>query len=136
MKKEEKKDEKKETKKGQLPIGLIIGVVALIVIIIVIFFVVGGGNGKKENTTDEPNTNEDLKKQETNIEEKHIIEAYGMSKDDAINKVKEIFNSDTFEFTAEINKEAKYVVTVKNVITEQTYKYLVDPISKSYSEMN
>jgi hypothetical protein len=59
-----------------------------------------------------------------------------MSKQDAINLVKSIFNSDTFEFEAEINKEAKYVVTVKNTITDGTYKYLVDPVSKSFSEMN
>lgn len=114
---------------------IIIGFIFLVVIILCIVFIVTKGDSKEKK-------NEDKKEDKVvvdpghKIEEKDIVDAYGMSKDDAIKLVKKLFNSDNFEFSAEINSDSKYIVTVKNAISDTEYKYLVDPISKSYYEMN
>ena len=61
--------------------------------------------------------------------EDDIVKAYDMSGEDAINLVKEIYNSDNYEFSVEINKDSKYIVSVKNTLTESITKFLVDPTS-------
>ena len=40
-----------------------------------------------------------------------------------------INNSDNYEFSVEINKDSKYIVSVKNTLTESITKFLVDPTS-------
>jgi ABC-type Na+ efflux pump permease subunit len=130
MKKEGKKS-KSYTKE------IIIGVVLLLVIILCVIFLISNNGGSKKNNENKTNdVDKALKDQEHKLVEKDIVDAYGMSSDDAIERVKTIFNSDNFEFKADINEDAKYVVTVKNTISSTTYKYLVDPVSGSFTEMN
>jgi len=114
---------------------LIIGLIFLVVIILCIVFIVSNGNSK-ENKKEDKKDDKVVVDPGHKIEEKDIVDAYGMSKDDAIKIVKKLFNSDNFDFSAEINSDSKYVVTVKNTVSDTEYKYLVDPISKSYYEMN
>ena len=118
-------------KKKELAIGLIF----LVVIILCIVFLVSNGDSK-EKKNEVNNGGNDVVDPGHKIEEKDIVDSYGMSKEDAIKLVKKLFNSDNFEFSAEVNNDAKYIVTVKNTISDVTYKYVVDPISKSYYEMN
>ena len=85
-------------------------------------------SSEKNNEEEQPKTIDKI-----GASEQALIDAYGMSKNDAIEIVKEIYNSDNFEFSADINKDSKYVVTVKNTITNKSDKYIVDPTSSDKS---
>lgn len=101
---------------------IIISVTAIIVLILGIVLIKGCSN----------NSNNDNKKEieKVGASENDIIKAYNMSKEDAINIVKGIYNSDVYEFSAEINEDSKYIVSVKNLATNKITKYLVDPVKK------
>jgi len=64
--------------------------------------------------------------QEENREEQ-LIDATGMTKEDAIKIVKANFGSDNYEFTAEATKDGLYKVTVKNTVEDSKFIYYVDP---------
>lgn len=110
---------------------LIIGVVLLLAVIICVVFIITNNNDKKENDNNDENT----KIEDVIFTEEDLKNAYGVSKDDAINIVKPLFKSDNFEYTAVVTKSAKYQVTVKNTISKKEYKFEVDPVTKSYSEI-
>lgn len=114
---------------------LIIGVVLLIAVILCIVFLVTNGKDKKEKNID--NNIEDTNKapEDVAFSEEDLKSAYGVNKEDAINLVKPLFNSDNFEYTAVVTNKAKYLVTVKNTISKQEYQFEVDPITKSYYEI-
>lgn len=114
---------------------LIIGVVLLLAVILCIVFLVTNGKDKKEKNND--NNIEDTSKtpQDVVFTEEDLKSAYGVSKEDAINLVKPLFNSDNFEYTAVVTNKAKYLVTVKNTISKKEYKFEVDPVTKSYYEI-
>ena len=114
----------KGKKKQEINKNYIIIAVAIVVWLVIGFILIKGG-GKKDNNQN----NEEVEK--IGAKEDDIIQAYGMSKEDAINVVKRIYNSDNYEFSADINNESKYIVTVKNIITEKTSKYVVDPTSNN-----
>lgn len=112
---------------------IMIGVGAVLVIVIIGFLLVKGcSNDKNNDKNNENNGNEDVITKKGATEE-DIIAAYGMSKQDAINLVKALYNSDNFEFTADINEDSKYIVSVKNIITNNVDKYFVDPTSSGES---
>ena len=121
-------DESKKNNSNKSKNIIIMAIVIVIVLALLLILIKGCSKEKKEE-----------KKEENNIIEKkgasegNIIEAYGMSKEDAINIVKEIYNSDSYEFTCEIDNDSKYVVSVKNVVTNEVTKYIVDPESKDNS---
>lgn len=114
---------------------LIIGGVLLLAVILCIVFLVTNGKDKKEKSKD--NNIEDTNKapQDVVFTEEDLKSAYGVSKEDAINLVKPLFNSDNFEYTAVVTNKAKYLVTVKNTISKKEYKFEVDPVTKSYYEI-
>lgn len=114
---------------------LIIGVVLLIAVILCIVFLVTNGKDKKEKNID--NNIEDTNKapEDVAFSEEDLKSAYGVNKEDAINLVKPLFNSDNFEYTAVVTNKAKYLVTVKNTISKQEYQFEVDPVTKSYYEI-
>lgn len=123
---------KKEEKKAKIDLKyIIIGVVALL-IILVVSFVLFKGCSKEEN---KENNNEVEK---IGAKEEDIIKAYGMSKEEAIELVQKIYKSDNYEFSVEINKDSKYVVSVKNLINEKVSKFLVDPttVEKSFYQID
>ena len=115
---------------------IIIAVVAVIVLVGGFLLIKGCSNNKANNEENNKENAENDKKEAAS--EESIIKAYGMSKEDAINIVKDIYNGDNYEFSADINEDSKYIVIVKNIITESTNKYLVDPTStsKSFYEIN
>ncbi len=115
---------------GKIRTEIIVGAVVVLAIIICVICFVGKGNSN--NTNNNANTEPPVEKVFT---EQDIIDAYGMSKNDAIELVKKLFNTDNFDYEAEVSKEAKYIVTVTNTINDSIYKYEVDPISKSYYEV-
>ena len=67
--------------------------------------------------------------------EKTIIEAYGVSCDDANDIVKGLFNGDIYEFKCEVNANGTYNVTVKNTLTNKIYLYEVKPDTKEAFEI-
>lgn len=117
---------------GKKRMEIIIGAIIVLAIIICVICFLGKGKDKNNN---ENNANTNPPVEDKVFTEQDIIDAYGMSKEDAINLVKSLFNSDNFDFDAEVSKTAKYIVTVTNTINDSTYTYEVDPISKSYYEV-
>ena len=122
MKKNEKIKEKSSINNYKILFMAIIGVLVLIIICVAAFKGCSKNDSKNSN-----NSNEEEKIKKIGASEEDIISAYGMSKQDAINIVKEIYNSDNFEFSADINEDSKYVVSVENTITKKVDKYVVDP---------
>ena len=119
---------KKENKKGNGIIQYIIIGVITVVILVLGFLLLKGCSNENDNKTSK----------KIPASEEQIKNAYDMSKEDAINIVKALYNSDVYEFEAKINEDSKYVVTVKNTITESVTKFLVDPTSTngSFYEIN
>lgn len=122
----------KKTKKKILKYKkeIIIGAVVLVVAIIAIVFLV-------MNSKEEPNNNNNQEENKVyeKVPENTLEDVYGMTKEDAITIVKQRFNSDNFEFSAEITSEGKYLVIAKNVINQNEYKYEVDPMTKECYEL-
>ncbi len=102
-----------------------------VVILLILGFILIKGCSKSDKNNDNNSNDEVVKK--IGAKEDEIIKSYGMSKNDAIEIVKEIYNSDNFEFSADINEDSKYIVSVKNTITDSIDKYLVDPTSSEKS---
>jgi len=132
------KNIEKSNKKGDFKIIMI---ATIIVIAIVVIAVLINSFGKKEKTKEDNNEDNKVEKNEVikkGSSEEDIKLSYGMSKEDAINIVKEIYNGDVFEFVCDINSDSKYIVTVKNTLSNSVTKYLVDPESKdnSFYEIN
>lgn len=112
---------------------LIIGIFLLLAVIICIVFIITNNNDKKENNNNNSDGNNEV--EDVIFTEENLKSAYGVSKEDAINIIKPLFNSDNFEYTVDVTKDAKYRVTVKNTISKTEYKFDVDPVTKSYSEI-
>ncbi|MBQ7136753.1 MAG: hypothetical protein IJO43_02095 [Bacilli bacterium] len=64
--------------------------------------------------------------------EEQMVEATGMTKEQAIEIVKENFGSDNYEFTAEATNDGFYKVTAKNTVEDTETVYYVDPTNGSY----
>lgn len=107
---------------------LIIGIVLVVAAIVCIVFLFN--NSKEEDNNINGNNEENIVYEK--VTEDQIVDVYGVSKEDAIALVKQNFNSDNFEYSVEISSEARYIVTVKNVIDEKEYKFEVNPMTKEY----
>ena len=108
----------------------------IIIAVVVLVLLIGGFlliNGCSKSDKESNNTNNDEVVEKIGAKEADIIKAYGMSKNDAIEVVKAIYNTDNFEFSADINEDSKYIVSVTNTITNSIDKYLVDPTSSEKS---
>ncbi len=114
---------------------LIIGVVLLLAVILCIVFLVTNNKDKEGKNNDNNINDTDRAPQDVVFTEEDLKSAYGVNKEDAINLVKPLFNSDNFEYTAVVTKEAKYLVTVKNTISKVEYQFEVDPVTKTYYEI-
>ncbi len=134
----ERKIEKKEGKNNMKNINfkdkkveLIIGIVVVVVIVFLgLFLIFKKSDDSKNNEKNNPTED----KGET-FTEKNIVDAYGMTSEDAIKLVKSLFNSDNFVFSTSVSDDAKYIVTVKNTISNTEYKYEVDPVTESFYEI-
>lgn len=127
---DKKEENKKKANKANSTTYIMIAIIIVLVIVIGSLLLIKGCSNNKDNK--EPENNEVEQK---GAKEDDLINAYGMSKEDAINIVKDFYNSDNYEFACEINSDSKYIVTVTNTITEEDTKYLVDPTipDKSFS---
>ena len=72
------------------------------------------------------------KPEDSNVNEQESIEeslnnATGFSKEDAIEIVKDNFESDNYEFIATATNDGLYKVVVKNTVTKSEIIYYVDP---------
>lgn len=110
---------------------LIIGGVLVVAAIVCIVFLFN--NSKEEDNNTNGNNEENIVYEK--VTEDQIVDVYGVSKEDAIALVKQNFNSDNFEYSVEISSEARYIVTVKNVIDEKEYKFEVNPMTKECYEI-
>ena len=119
-----------DTNKKENNINIIIIAVGVVILLLVGFIVIKGCSNTSKNNEEQENDTDVVEKKGASED---IIKSYGMSKNDAIEIVKSIYNSDNFEFSAEINEDSKYIISVKNLISEKTEKYLVDPTSTSKS---
>ena len=125
-----------------------IGAILLVAVIVCIVFLLlnNGDDSNNENgntnlvnninrSNENGNTVDNTEVENVVITEEEIVNTYGLTKEDAINLVKQNINSDNFEYSVEINNKARYVVTVKNTLTNTEYKYEVDPMTKEYYEI-
>ena len=123
---------KKKKKEFKMKKELVIAVVFILVLILgVVFLLSKKGDTSEEGKENTPKTEE---KGEV-FTEKDLEESYGMSSSRAIEIVKELYNSDNFEFVATVNNNAKYLVTVTNSITGAKTVYEVDPVTESFYEI-
>ena len=123
-----KKSEKKEPKLSkQLIIG---GVIALVLVIVIIIAVIVSGNKKPGDNNKPDKPVEEVKIKE--YTEQELIDAYGFSIKDAEELVMSIYHSDNFECSTTI-KDAKYIVTVKDVLSGDKTVYTVNPASHEYT---
>ena len=120
---------KKEKNVKNNNINIIIIAVGVVILLLVGFIVIKGCSKSSKNNEE---TQEEKIKM-VGASEEDLISSYGMSKNDAIEIVKTIYNSDNYEFSADINEDSKYIISVKNLITEKVDKYLVDPTSTNKS---
>lgn len=119
---------KKVEKKNNSKINIVI-VVALVAVVVVALALVVPSLTKKESKKEEKTeTKENVK-----VTEKTVSEEYGFTKDDAINAVKKVYNSDNYSFEAEVRNDNMYIVTVTNTDTNESQKYLVDPNDGTFS---
>lgn len=124
------KEVKKENKNNKL--FLIIGGVLVIAIVVVSLVLLFGGN-KPGKDNKNPGGNEPDQKEKVNkdITEEDMIKAYGMSIKDAEEIVKKDVLSDNFTFSTEISKDYMYIVTVKDTLSTDSFKYEVNPVTKT-----
>ncbi len=102
--------------------GLIIGIIVLVVIIVVALVIVLNlkGKDKKEEGNDESG-------KIINSTEQTVEDEYGFTKQEAIDTIKQIYNSDNYTFSAQLRKDNMYIVTVTDTVTNTKTNYVVDP---------
>ena len=104
---------------------LVIGIIAISLVLLF-----GGNKTNKENNN--PDNKPDNKEIISDtIKEEDMIKAYGMSIKDAEDIVKRDVLSDNFTFSTEISKDYMYIVTVKDTLSSDTFKYEVNPVTKT-----
>ena len=110
--------------KNKLVFYIVLSVIALISIIGGLILL--NGNGDKDKAKKDTRTTEEI-----------IKENYEFREEDAINLIKNIFNSDNYKFEAKVSDNGLYKVTVTNTVTSSKYIYYVDPATKAYQlDMN
>lgn len=126
---ENKKVEKKEKVTLNAKNKKMLLIVVAAVVIIVIGILVAVLSNDKEEKGKKPS-------QETGINatEQTVEQEYGFSKEDAINVIKGVFNSDSYEYEATIREDNMYVVTVTNPDSDSKYVYIVDPNDGTFYE--
>lgn len=97
-------------------------IVALSLILAGVILIVFNKDDKKET----PNTPTEETREE------QLVESTGMTKEQAIEIVKENFGSDNYEFTAEATNDGFYKVTAKNTVEDTEIVYYVDPTNGLY----
>ncbi len=105
---------------------IVIGVVLLVLIAIVLILVLPKKDDNTKDNEDKPISEKDI------ITEDDLKKTYDMSKEDAIKIIKKEYNDDNYDFSAIVNEQGLYVITVKNRLTDTVDKYNVDPSNGAY----
>lgn len=128
-------DKKKEETKKEIKINakqkkmlLVIGVALLVIVVGIIIAVTGKDTEDKDK--EKPSTATEIKSSEETVEDE-----YGFTKEDAINVIKGVFNSDSYEYEATVREDNMYIVTVTNPDSDTKYAYVVDPNDGSFYEI-
>ena len=139
----EKKNEKSTEKKkidSQTTIYVSIGIVLLIIIGFVILKFVNPDiitlGGKKDNEVggkEDPIIQQPVIPEGPQPSEETVVEEFGMEMQEAIDIVKEIFNSDNYKFEAKVSAESEYIVTVTDEVTKEKMVFIVNPANKTYT---
>lgn len=104
--------------KENLRVVIAVGVAIILIIAGIIMILVN--NDIKDN-----NSNNDHEEQASKIED-----VTGMSKEDAIEIVKENFYSDNYKFSVEVTIDSLYKVTAINIVDNSEIVYFVDPANE------
>lgn len=147
----EKKTKKGKDKKKKQNSGMwnkhkneiVIGVILLCIVAICIVYLLTNNkdnNNSNNNNQNIPNENVEFNnenniengKDSTTVKEEDLVEAYGMTKDDALKLVKKEFNTDNFTFTVLTTNDAKYMVVALNNADKNKYYIEVNPATKTY----
>lgn len=112
-------------KNRNMLIASIIGAIVLVVAIIIVIVLVINNNDKEKEKEPE----------KVYSTEKTVEEEYGFTKQNAIDAVKDVFNSDNYKFDAEVREDNMYVVTVTNIEDNTKMVYLVDPNDGSFEDI-
>ena len=94
---------------------LIIVIVAFVLIIAGAILVFSNDGGTSTNGTNTPSTDNKA-----------------LTKEEATNIIKEIFNGDNYKFNCEKIEGGNYKVTVTNTLNGKNYYYFVDATTKTY----
>lgn len=113
------KQKKKNAKKRKQLLLITLAILITLITILGIIFLINDSQDK--NKTDVQGPTEEI-----------IEQNYSFTKEDAINLIKPLFHSDNYSFSAELNKDSLYVVTIINTLTSTKYIYYVDPATKTY----
>ncbi len=116
---------KKLKKNRNMLIASIIGAIVLVVAIVVVVVLVINNNDRDK----------DKDKEKINSTEETVEKEYGFTKQNAIDAVKGVFNSDNYTFDAEVRSDNMYVVTVTNTEDNTKMVYLVDPNDGSFEDI-
>lgn len=119
---------KKQAKKQIKKTNIIIFVAAVILILVGVLIAFSNKDEKEKEKTG--NSEEQIVATEETVENE-----YGFTKQDAIDVIKKIYKSDSYEFKAEIREDNMYIVTVSNPDTDSEYKYVVNPNDGSFTEL-
>lgn len=105
-------------------------VVAIVIAIILILTGVILINTKDDNESTTPTVEEKTK-------EEQLVNATGMTGEDAIKIVKDNFGSDNYTFEAEATNDGLYKVVVTNIVDNKEIIYFVDPTNgMAYIDMD
>lgn len=103
--------------------GILISIIMIALIAVVIFSVYRTNQNQEEKKKEENNTPEVILPTE-----EELVSEFGMSKDDAANIVKKIYNnSDEYVFYVSTTPDRKYMVSVRSIPLDTTSKYIVVP---------
>lgn len=117
-----------------MAIGILIPVIVLMGTMTVLNFSEPVKYNSNSNTNNSSNNNDDKDdKDDLHPTEEDLIHQFGFSKEDAINLIKEVYNSDNYEFEAVITSDNKYEVTARDPEVNTASVFIVDPGTGIYS---
>ncbi len=109
-------------------------IIVVVVIVAVLVLVIGGVTFMLLGNKEEPNKKSPDPKLEEKFDkpnEETLKDEYDITLNDAINLVKERFNSDSYEYDAEVMGDSRVKVTVTNSDTNSKYVFIVEPNRKT-----
>ena len=110
---------------------LVIGIIAITLVLLL-----GGNKNAKPSEDKKPEDKKIEEKIDGSVTEADMIKAYGMSIKEAEDIVKQGVLSDNFEYSTQITNDYMYIVTVKDTLSDDAFKYEVNPVTKTAVALN